>query len=213
MLSNEQIEQNKNTFLNLISTINIPGADIQGLTNYLTTNGFFTAPASTLYHCNYAGGLCEHSLHVYNELVRLANIYFPNRYDMNSLLVVGLLHDISKTDFYELYVANKKVYDERGTKHDNMGKFEWVGVEGYKVRDANNRFLAGNHGFNSVMLLGNFIPMTLEESSAVYNHMYGSDDKYMNPDLSAIANKYPLVTLLHAADFLSTFALERTTNE
>ena len=32
--------------------------------DYLTINGFFTAPASTKYHGNYEGGLFDHSLSV-----------------------------------------------------------------------------------------------------------------------------------------------------
>ena len=36
---------------------------------------FFTAPASTKYHGNYEGGLCEHSLDVYDMAVRLETLY------------------------------------------------------------------------------------------------------------------------------------------
>ena len=39
--------------------------------DYLTTNGFFKAPASTKYHGNYEGGLFDHSLSVAKHLVGL----------------------------------------------------------------------------------------------------------------------------------------------
>ena len=41
MLSKEQIEQNKNEFLNLISQINIEGADTQGLVEFLFKQRLF----------------------------------------------------------------------------------------------------------------------------------------------------------------------------
>lgn len=209
MLTKEQIEANKIEFLKLISEINIEGADTQGLVEYLDGGDFFTAPASTQYHCNYEGGLCYHSLNVYKTLVELMNRYFPGRYDNNSLLVVGLLHDMSKVNFYETYTSNKKIYNDQGTKHDNKGKFDWFAEDAYKTKDAHDRFVAGNHGFNSVMLVGRYIPLSLEESIAIYNHMAGADDKNPTYDLSAIMNKYPLASLLHAADYISTFAIER----
>lgn len=45
------------------------GAD--KLLNYLLASDFFTAPASTRYHCAYAGGLCEHSVNVYYRLLKM----------------------------------------------------------------------------------------------------------------------------------------------
>ena len=59
-------------FKNYFSYINRPGAD--KLLAWLEEAGFFTAPASTKYHGAYAGGLVEHTNHVYRRLVRLADI-------------------------------------------------------------------------------------------------------------------------------------------
>lgn len=211
MLTPEQIEKNKIDFLKLIAEIDIEGADTQGLVDFLDCSDFFTAPASTQYHANYKGGLCEHSLNVYHNLVMLYNQYkdYVPEYDKNSLLVVGLLHDISKTNYYEMYVANKKIYSEKGTKHDNMGKFDWFAEEAFKVKDAHERFIGGTHGFNSMMLVGRYIPLMYEESVAILNHHAGMDDKNATYDLSAILNKYPLATLLHLADMASCYLIER----
>ena len=211
MLTPEQIESNKIEFLKLISEINIPGADTEALVKFLDSNDFFTAPASTQYHCNFKGGLCYHSLNVYNALIRLYEQYkdvIP-AYDKNSLLVVGLLHDISKVNFYEAYVVNKKIYNEKGTKHDNLGNFDWFAEEAYKVKDSKERFLAGTHEENSMLLVGNYIPLTLEESVAIMHHHCNANDGNQLYDLSAIMNKYPLLTLLHLADMASTFITER----
>lgn len=208
MLTAEQIEINKSRYLQLISTIEIEGADTQGLVDYLLSSDFFTAPASTLYHSNYEGGLCQHSLNVYDALCNLAKMYAPNKYDYSSLVVVALLHDLAKVNFYEKYIMNKKHYHPAGTKHDNQGNFDWIAEEAFKVRDAKERFLGGEHGFNSMIIANRYIPMTYEETLAILHHHCGQGESKQLTDLSAILNKYPLVTLLHIADFISTFITE-----
>lgn len=208
MLSPEQIAQNKDTFLQLISHISIEGADTQGLVDFLLGSDFFEAPASTFYHSNFAGGLCHHSLNVYYELVRLAEIYAPGVYDANSLLIVGLLHDISKTNFYEKYIMNKKVYMPSGTKHDNQGRFDWFAEEAYKVRDVKDRFIGAEHGTNSMFLVSKYIPLTFEESVAIINHHFINDTNGLIKDISAIYNRYSLATLIHLADMAAVYLLE-----
>lgn len=206
MLTKEQIEQNKNDYLKLISELGeIEGADTEGLANYLLSSDFFTAPASTQYHCNFEGGLCYHSLNVYKNLIKLADTYKPNAYPQASLITVALLHDLAKVDFYEKFIANKKYYHKDGSKHDNQGNFDWFAEESYKVKDAKDRFLGGEHGFNSMILANRYIPMTYEETLAILHHHVGFGESKQLFDLSAILNKYPLITLLHTADFLSTF--------
>lgn len=208
MLTKEQIEQNKVTFLKLVSEIDVENADIQGLVDYLLNSDFFVAPASTQYHCNYEGGLCEHSLHVYDNLVKLADMYAPGKYSKNSLLITGLFHDISKTDFYEKYIMNKKVYSDSGSKHDNQGRFDWFAQEAYKVKDAEDRFLGGEHGLNSMLILTQYLPLTYEESLTIIHHHAGLGEAKQLWDLSAIMGRYSLVVLLHMADFISTFITE-----
>lgn len=212
MLNKDQIAQNRIEFLKLISEISIPGAKIQELVEFLDQGDFFTAPASTLYHNNYEGGLCEHSLNVYHNLVSLYEKFKPNlpyEYDNNTLLICGLLHDISKTNFYESYVMNKKIYSEKGSKSDNQGKFDWFAEQAYKTKEAKDRFLAGTHEENSMLILAKYIPLMEEEMIAIMNHHAGLGDTKVNYDLSAVSNRYPLLPLLHSADYLATFILER----
>lgn len=211
MLTPEKIEENKIEFLKLIAEIDIEGSDTQGLVEFLDNTDFFSAPASTMYHCNYKGGLCEHSLHVYYNLVTLYEQYkdFVPEYEKSTLIVVGLLHDISKTNFYEMYVQNKKIYNEKGTKHDNMGKFDWFAEEAYKVKDVHDRFIAGTHEVNSMFLVGKYIPLTLEENLAIMHHQAVPSEGQPIRDMSAILNKYPLITLVQMADYISTFIQER----
>ena len=212
MLTENQILENKIKFLKLIEQINIPGANTAELVEYLDNGGFFEAPASTNYHNNYKGGLCEHSLNVYYQLCNLYELYknqLPYEYEPSTLIVCGLLHDISKTNYYELYAKNEKYYHEDGKKHDNGGSFDWVVVDGYKVKDSHDRFLCGTHEENSVYLVARFIPLMEEEYVAILNHHAGLGQSNQNYDSSAIANRYPLQPLLHAADYLSTFIMER----
>ena len=211
MLTKEQIDANRVTFLKLIAEIKIEGADIQGLVEFLDQNDFFTAPASTIYHGSYAGGLCEHSLNVYRNLKMLVDKYKDtiDPIEDNTILILGLLHDISKVNFYESYVMNKKIYSDKGSKSDNHGRFDWFAEDAWKVRDVHDRFLGGDHGFNSMMIVGKFIPLSYPESVAIYNHHAGMGDKAAPPDLSAIYNKYPIATLLHIADMLAVYMDER----
>jgi len=203
------IEENRNRVITILSQVQIEGADIQGLLNWLDNSDFYIAPASTMYHSNYDGGLCQHSLNVYNNIMQLASIYCPGQYTPDTLAVVSLMHDISKANYYEKTMINKKVYNENGSKHDNMGNFDWVSQETYRVKDATERSLLGTHEEASALMLGTFVPLTLEETIAVMHHHCGMNDECQFRDLSAHLNKYPLLTLLHTADFLSTFINEK----
>lgn len=210
MISNEQVEANRLTFLNTVASLDIPGADLQGLVDFLDGSDFFDAPASTQYHCAYRGGLCQHSLNVFNNIKSLAEKYdTEHKYDLTSLAVVSLFHDISKTNFYEPFVVNKKIYNDKGTKSDNMGRFDWFAENTYKIKEAKDRYLASTHGTNSFLILSRYIPLTDEEMVAIINHHAGMDDKTTNFDLTPIFNKYPLATLLHMADFLACYIDER----
>ena len=208
MSLNEKQEANRAKFLKLVSEIEIEGADIEGLVNFLDSKDFFIAPASTQYHSNFAGGLCEHSLNVCENILKLAELYFPDKYSRSSLLLVSLFHDISKVNFYEPTIINKKIYSDKGSKQDNQGRFDWFSEQAFKVRDVHDRFLAGTHEENSLILLSQFVPLNLEESVAIINH-HGTSSPNAPSDLSAIMNKFPLLTLLHLADMAATFIYER----
>ncbi len=214
-LTNEEIERNRQEFISLIKTITVPGAQIEQLLQDLDNSDFYYAPASTQYHSAFEGGLCLHSLNVYKHLISLTNLYgnFIPHYEQNSLLIVGLLHDLSKINFYEPIAVNKKKYYPGGTKRDNLGTFDWYSEEGYKIKDAKDRFLGGSHEFNSMLLANKYIPLNFEETVAISNHHFGMSDKNPTGDLSAIANRFPLLTLLHIADIASTYLSEREVDE
>lgn len=196
MLDEKQIEANKERYISLLKTIKREGADIDKLINKLNSSDFFTAPASTTYHCSYKGGLCHHSLHVYDNLKMLdkaRNLGIPDE----SLVIIGLLHDISKMNYYE--TAERNVKDEQG---------RWTKVPFIKTREAKDRFIYADHGMNSEYIARTFIPLTIYESVAIINHM-GGKDIYSGAanatNMSEVFNRYPMALLLHTADLLATF--------
>ena len=65
---------NKERFLEICKT-KIKREGLDKLLDWLEKSDFYEAPASTKYHGNFAGGLLEHSLNVYDCIVRVAANY------------------------------------------------------------------------------------------------------------------------------------------
>ena len=137
---------------------------------------FFTAPASTRFHGAHEGGLCEHSLNVYNQLT------WENE---ETKTIVALLHDICKANFYTTQMRNVK---ENGS---------WVQKPFYAVDD---QFPYG-HGEKSVFVIERFMRLTNEEAVAMRFHM----GEYSDPNTSRAFEKYSLALLLHQADERATY--------
>lgn len=196
---------------NLLRSINRPNVNIEGLINKLESSDFFTAPASTKYHNSYKGGLAEHSLNVYYNLKELVELKgLKEIITDDNIIICGLLHDISKINFYEISYMNKKVYHEYGSKFDELGRFDWQSVPSFKVKPVTERFVFGNHEENSEFMIRTFIPLELSESVAILNHHGGMG--YDSIPISTISDKYnrfPLASLLHMADFMAAYIDER----
>ena len=201
------IEQNKYTFINLLKSVNRSGADINALIYKLESSDFFTAPCSTKFHLNVRGGLCEHLLNVYNQVLKLNKELNIGLSD-DTMIIISLLHDLDKMDKYEMYSKNVQHYHEFGKKSDEHGKFDWVKEWSYRVKEDNNRFVFGHHGQNSEYIANSYIPLTTEESAAIVNHTTNTTEEYKPFDMTAILNRYPTVGILHTADFISTFLIE-----
>lgn len=204
------INKNKEEFISLIRSINRE-FDKEKLINWLENKSdFFTAPASTKYHCSYEGGLCEHSLNVYYALRNLNYSYMPEltatseeveqgihkyKYDEDTLKIVGLLHDISKANYYETYTKNVK---------DSNGN--WQQVQDYKIKE--DRFIYGNDEQNTEFMVSTFIPLTVDEKVALLHKSGGKAFDSNQENIPIIFNKYQLAALLHCADMLSCYILE-----
>jgi hypothetical protein len=178
---------------------------MQELLSYLESDtDFFTAPASSNYHGNYDGGLLEHSLHVYDHLQLLLKSYGFQFSNDESSIIIPLLHDICKINFYHKCKRGKRRQKENGDFELNQyGKPVWDDVEGYEIKDA---FPIG-HGEKSVIILQQFISLTKEEIFCIRWHMMSYDDSSKayagNLALTAALNLYPCISLVHCADLLS----------
>ena len=198
-ITEEELLKNKEEFINLLRSINRDG--VEDLINYLDTKSdFFVAPASTKYHGVFKGGLCKHSLVVYDILKKLSVIYTEltgQTIEDDSLKVVALCHDLSKVNTYELTYSNKKVYSPTGSKYDAGGNYDWQAIESYKMIDLNDRFI-----------LRQFIGLRMQESAAICLHHGGLDNLSLPPTtVGQNYGRYPLALLLHEADLLATYTI------
>ncbi len=193
------IEENKEKFTEIYKE-NITRAGSDKLLNYLLSENsdFFTAPASTRYHCAYEGGLCDHSLHVYYclkdylERNRVRDEY-GLEYPAESIALVALLHDICKVNLYRTSFRNKK--------NDVTG--QWEKVPYYEFHDT----LPYGHGEKSVYIVSSYMRLTREEAMAIRWHMGFSGEENKNTIGQALG-MYPLALATHIADMEATFYIE-----
>jgi hypothetical protein len=184
-----------------IYTENIKREGADKLLDYLRKSDFYTAPASSKFHGNYEGGLLEHSINVYNRLIKIVKEElgenYTEKYSNETLAIVALLHDLCKIHYYKTEYRNVK--NERG---------EWVKAPYFAV---NNTFPFG-HGEKSVFMINTFMRLSGEEAMAINWHMGGFDDRVRsNPNSMGESFKiYPLCLFLHIADLTATYIDEKT---
>lgn len=212
-ISEENIQNNKDRYISLISSIKRPNARIQELIDYLSCTDFFVAPASAQYHMSCKGGLCQHSLNVYDNMIKLYSAVY-NRADVDeetqdSIKIMSLLHDVSKISTYKETFRNEKVYSPTGEKSDNGGRYDWVAVAGYRKRDVKERFIFGNHEQNAEYIARCYIPLTLEESSGILHHMGGMSWDSAKDAIGEVYTEFPLALLLYMSDMISTYVSEK----
>lgn len=184
------LQENKERFIDLCQT-HIKREGLDQLLDWLDKSDFYTAPASSKYHCCHEGGLLEHSLNVYDALHQLSELFvLPEPIPEESLAISALLHDLCKVNFYK--------QDTRNVKKDGV----WTAVPFYTIDE---RFVYGGHGSKSVFLAERFIKLTLDEAVAINCHMGASDG---NKDVFRAYETCPLAYLLNMADGVATFLME-----
>lgn len=189
----------KEQFIEIFQThIKREGSD--KLLDYLKSSDFFTAPASTRFHLAEEGGLCAHSLNVYQRLVKLVQCeygdQFLEKYSMETLAVCGLLHDLCKIDMYK-------------TEHRNVKNAD--GVWEQKPFFAIDEKLPYGHGEKSVYIINGYIRLTREEAVAINWHMGGFDDRVRagNYSIASAYTMFPLSVFLHLADMTASYLDEK----
>lgn len=170
-----------------IYTAHIKRVGSAELLNWLKSTDFFTAPGSTRFHDCYSGGLAEHSVRVYDELVRLAKAYPEVKITRETAAIVALLHDVCKAGCYKTEMRNRK---------NDFGQWEKYPVYTFK-----EDFAFGGHGSKSVYLIQKFMKLTDEEAVAINCHMGVENGNFAVNDAY---RAYPLAFLVHTADMAST---------
>ena len=189
----------KDFYIQLLKSVRRPGVD--ALIDYLEKSDFFEAPASTIYHGSYAGGLVEHSLNVYTMLQWcVANLQDSDfelpKISEESVIIVALLHDLCKVNCYHKSTRN--------VKNEQTGK--WEKVPCYKREP----LLPMGHCGKSVFIIQQFIKLTPEEAQAIYWHMGAYDTSPYNT-LNELGKSYEmtlLAFLLNQADMMATYIAE-----
>lgn len=176
------------------------GAD--ELLEYLCSDksDFFTAPASTRFHGAYEGGLCEHSVNVFECLREyVSRPRFREEYGLSfteeTVAIVSLLHDLCKINVYKASTRN--------VKKDGV----WTAVPYYEFDDK----MPYGHGEKSVYIIGGFMRLSREEAFAIRYHMgFSKEEEARN--VSQAFEMFPLAMANYVADMEATFLIEEREN-
>ena len=165
---------------------------------WLSKTDFFTAPASTKFHCACPCGLVQHSVSVYRTMME--RYFAPETDSEESFAICGLLHDVCKAQFYK--------EGTRNVKNEQTGA--WEKKPYYMIEDS---FPYG-HGEKSVFLIERFLRLKTSEAIAIRWHMGGFDDAARGGSfaISQAYDRYPLAVKLHLADLESTYLREKGTS-
>ena len=215
-LSDKQIAKNKERFLAIFHeqiTPNFEGAE--KLLNWIEQSDFFTAPASSKFHMSCEGGLVQHSLNVYDRLLKLIAFEYgtPDGNDKNKdlfyekelevtlpeIALIALCHDLCKAYSYTVEQRNVKVKDV------------WVKEPFYQY---NPRLEMGTQGSKSLFIIQNFIKgLTIPVCAAVtyYNGVGSGGDK--DYQTLRMMEEYPIVMLTHFASLGSICLTARRERE
>lgn len=189
MLTDKEIEENKFRFrVNLTKTHR---RGIDKLYNVLEERGFFEKPASNNFHCNYKGGLCEHSLKVFDTFrwMYRGPVKENNLISINSIRIVTLLHDVVK-------ILDKP-------KNHGLSSVNFLNQH-IRLKDFERDMILGHMGFYGCSYNDYF---EFEEDYLKHVMIYKNYYEYIK-----LTNKNPLIKLLHWADDYSSQFLEKIEN-
>lgn len=193
----ESAAANRARFVSIFNDkIKREGAD--RLLAFLEKSDFFTAPASTKFHGNYEGGLCAHSLNVYDCLCdilarpRVKETYGIS-YSDESVAIAALLHDLCKVNFYKTSFRN--------VKNNDTGR--WESVPYYTIEDN----LPYGHGEKSVYIISGYMKLTRDEAFAIRYHMgFSTTDEPSN--VGKALEMFPLAWAVCCADMEAAYFCE-----
>lgn len=205
-----ECEANKNRFIELCHQ-HIHRDGLDKVLAYLEKSDFYEAPSSASFHLNEKGGLCKHSINVFQTALKLLEHVakaaieggespFDEQPSEESVAISALFHDICKVKLYHQIEKWKK---------DDNGR--WMSYPGYEIKD---EFPLG-HGEKSCLMLSWYMRLKPDEMLAIRWHMgmfdMGENGSSLRYAFRAATDKSPLVSIIQAADMLSANLLEKTT--
>lgn len=145
------------------------------------------SPASTRFHLNIPGGLLIHSVGVTETLLKIRDTLAP-RYSDESCIIVALFHDVGKVgEENNPYYIPDPHYKGEGIKYVSNPEVTAMGI-----------------AVRSLYIVGQFIPLSAEESQAICYH----DGQYIPENRPVALKEKPLLLMLHYADLWTASVLE-----
>lgn len=152
--------------------------NVDDVLTMLQESGFYTAWASTSFHCNYAGGLAEHTVNVIEYALKLADT-FNSAVHRESIVLCALSHDWGKA--YGYYVDNL-------LKSGNPS--------GSKPKKINPNLMIKNHALRSLNIASKHFELTESEKVCILSH----DGFFENANREYMLGLDELLYIVHSAD-------------
>lgn len=168
---------NKERFIDLVHTY-VKRDGVDEFLQDLEAHGFYEAWASTTFHCNYTGGLVEHTLNVIDYALKLADTFNSN-VSRESIVLCACGHDTGKA--YGYYVDNLL----------KSGK-----TSGSKPKKINPKLMIKSHAMRSLNIMSKFFDLTESEKVCILSH----DGWYENTNREYMLALDELLYIVHSAD-------------
>lgn len=228
----DKIQINKERYIKIFTNY-VKREGVQKLLEMLERTDFFTAPASTKYHCSFEGGLNEHTLNVWDgfidQLVLKDSILDYGVYEIlvkvkkgcelsedelsrvNDFIsvalndrTVGLPSVVISVLCHDFHKINFYYSYTKKLPNEKTGVWEDRTMYGYRT----DNFVLGDSGTNSWYIANQCIKLTYSEILAIENHMGYSSSGHPLPGSSGGWKKSRLALYLHLCDMIATFEKE-----
>lgn len=180
---------NKERFINIVRTY-VKRDGVDEWLQDLEENGFYDAWASTTFHCNYKGGLVEHTLNVITYALKLADTFNSN-VSRESIVLCSAGHDNGKA--YGYYVDNLL----------KSGK-----TSGSKPKKINSKLMIKSHAMRSLNIMSKFFNLTESEKVCILSH----DGWYENTNREYMLALDELLYIIHSSDLYVARFMEPVKN-
>jgi len=194
-LPDNKEKENKKRYISELKNSKRKGVD--ELLAWLDKTDFYQAPASTKFHLDVYGGLCQHSLNVL-DITRKFNKVLELDIEDEPIIVVSLLHDLCKINYYIV----KQVWDKEYKDQTN----KWRQTDEWSVEEK----MPLGHGEKSAILAYHYLDMNADEIAAIRWHLgaFEGGIQFAYPTgipFKKATDKYPLLKLLMLADIAAVF--------